>query len=141
MIKKSNIRENECFEVVIENISKTIYKEVQRKIQDIYRNKFLIILDKLYLEVYQDIRNLLIPILVQDINEWQESIENESNDYKKQYEIYCENFFEGRYTYLLNRYKRLADTINLYKADLFFAINKFILNLIENRRKICLFFY
>ncbi|EOU1992381.1 DUF4135 domain-containing protein [Clostridium perfringens] len=140
MIKKSNIRENECFEVVIENISKTIYKEVQRKIQDIYRNKFLIILDKLYLEVYQDIRNLLIPILVQDINEWQESIENESNDYKKQYEIYCENFFEGRYTYLLNRYKRLADTINLYKADLFFAINKFILNLIENRRKICLFF-
>ena len=132
MIKQKNyIQENESFEYIVKQISNRIFLNIQNKISDFY--SLNINIDYLSTVVYTEIREIIIQILVQDINDWRKSKKVYLENYDNQYQEYCSIFFEKRYFKVLDKYKMLNKILKNYEVDILTSLSNFIYNIINKK--------
>lgn len=136
MIKQKNyIQENESFEYIVKQISNRIFLNIQNKISDFY--SLNINIDYLSTVVYTEIREIIIQILVQDINDWRKSKKVDLENYDNQYQEYCSIFFEKRYFKVLDKYKMLNKILKNYEVDILTSLSNFISNILNKKEEIC----
>lgn len=133
--QKNYIQEKESFEYIVRSISKGIFFNVKKRVSEAYSMKHINI-DCLKSAIYTEIREVSIPVLVQDINDWRNSKRLDSKNYAEQYQEYCKLFFEKRYCKLLNKYKVLKEILEKYEIELYFSLSHFISNIIDKESEI-----
>lgn len=125
----------EKLDLTINNESESFHKIIDNIVSDFY----LVILDavqtnaelsNVHKYLYKNIRQVLLPILVQDINEWRLESKHQKNDTNQEYIDYCYQFIsKNRFAYLKNKYELLNLRIDTIISETKLNLKNFLKNI------------
>lgn len=119
------------FEKIIKRMTEKIYIDIENRLEKSVIKKMDIEIDfsALKKELYDDMMDIFLPILVQDINEWSKKQDIQELNPKEKYNRYCHEFFSCRYSIIYNTYKFLSGFYETYKSNLFNSLERFCIDL------------
>lgn len=115
--------EKESFQNIVEYISYSFLHELEKSINH------RVDISRLRVYIYREFRKTLLPILVQDINEWRISA-NKNLDHEDEYVEYCTTFFKkDKLSNLKNNYELLDYRIQKIRSAMITNLSNFLISL------------